>query len=184
MDRRLSMMLAGGCAMSQAFFLLAVHPVQLRAVGGYVSRLPDRPGRVLGLDVAGFAVRDLGHVGGWGPQLVYVVLCAVLTYAVLRAAPGIRPRVGAVAALIGAALLAAGVAELLVPVLDASSTSVMWTQNEWLVSLRMTGAPSAPVEFALWAGVDAGHGLAGVMAPAAMAARPGTGGEHRPFRRR
>ncbi|MFD3418090.1 hypothetical protein [Streptomyces decoyicus] len=151
MNRRISMLLAGGCALGQAFFLFAYHPVRRRVLGDGPALLVRHDRQVLGVDLDGFAVRDLGQPDGWVPQLVFVVLCAVLVYAVLRAVPGGRPRFGGtVLALSGALLLASGLAELTGPALDPDAQGSTLSAQEWLVRARLDGAAGVPEQFALW----------------------------------
>ncbi|MFC5799396.1 hypothetical protein [Streptomyces formicae] len=149
MNRRLSLALAGGCANAQAMFLFAFHPVLGRMSVGDAQRLAERDVRLFGLDFDGFAVKDYSRLDGWLPQAVFVVLSAVLTYAVLRAAPGVRPCLRTALALLGAMLLAAGVAELLGPVLDPEWHRAVLTDDEWVLRAHVDQVASAPVQFAL-----------------------------------
>ncbi|MFC9234236.1 hypothetical protein ACFTZI_35595 [Streptomyces decoyicus] len=151
MNRRISMLLAGGCALGQAFFLFAYHPIRRRVLGDGPALLVRHDRQVLGVDLDGFAVRDLGRPDGWVPQLVFVAVCAVLVYAVLRAGPGGRPRFrGTVPALSGALLLAAGLAELTGPALDPGSQGSTLSADEWLARARLDGVAGLPEQFALW----------------------------------
>ncbi|MEU2428612.1 hypothetical protein ABZ611_03675 [Streptomyces sp. NPDC007861] len=149
MNHRLSLALVGGCANAQVMFLFGYHPVLARVWSGDTRRLADVEVRLLGLDFDGFAVKDYSRLDGWLPQAVFVALSAVLTYAVLRSAPGTRPRVRTALALLGAALLAAGVAELLGPVLDPERHRAVPTADEWLFRAHADEVASAPVQFAL-----------------------------------
>jgi hypothetical protein len=149
-NRRLSMALAGGSTLAQAMFLFAFHPLSLRILGDDAARLPEDI-RVLGLSVNGFVVTDTDHIGGWLPQLVFLVLCAVLTYAVLRAAPDARPRIRTVLELTGAMLLAAGLAELLDRAMDPAVHRADQTYIEWFIGDQLQQTQVASAQFALWA---------------------------------
>ncbi|MFJ1647828.1 hypothetical protein [Streptomyces sp. NPDC088258] len=156
MNRRLSLMLAGGCANTQALALFAVPPVIVLVPGGYSAIVDDVAGRpvggylrLFGLDFDGFMVKDYGRLDGWVPQLVFVVLNAVLAYAAFRSAPGVRPRVRTVLGLVGAMLLAAGVAELLGAALDPEWQGATLGDNEWLGRAVRHRTASAAAQFAL-----------------------------------
>ncbi|MGP3984199.1 hypothetical protein [Streptomyces sp. KR80] len=148
MNRRLSIVLAGGSTLAQATLLFAFHPLSLRVFGDDAGRLPEDI-RVLGLSVNGFVVTDTDHLGGWLPQLVFLVLSAVLTYAVLRAAPGVRPRICTVLELIGAMLLAAGLAELLDRAMDTALRRADQTYIEWFIGDQLQQTQVASAQFAL-----------------------------------
>lgn len=150
MNRLMSLLLAAGYAMGQAVFLFACHPVRLRAAGGGPG-LVLHDVRLFGLDLDGFSVQDTGRAQEWVPQLVFLVLCSVLTYAVLRSAPpDARPRLRTVLALLGAGLLAAGVAELVGPALDPRSPLLLPTSGEWVGRAQVAGATALPEQYALW----------------------------------
>ncbi|WP_260635813.1 hypothetical protein [Streptomyces angustmyceticus] len=146
----MSMLLAFSCALGQAIFLIAYHPVRRRFLDGDPTGFVRHDVRVFGVDLDGFAVRDLNRPGGWVPQLVFVVVCAVLVYSVLRAGPGVRPRLGTVVALSGGMLLAAGLAELTGPVLDPGRLGSALSADEWLIRARLDEAAAVPEQFALW----------------------------------
>ncbi|MFJ5862913.1 hypothetical protein ACIQEY_00640 [Streptomyces parvus] len=149
MNRRLSVLLAGYGVWSQATVLFFLDPMK-RQVSAIVQ--PEATvGEVglLGLSLEGFAVRDLDHVQGWLPQVVFLVLSGLLTYGVLRASAGIRPRLRTVVALGGAALLAAGVAMLTGPALDPDAVTAVPTYRAWVVRAQMDEVPGAAAQFAL-----------------------------------
>ncbi|MDH6577032.1 hypothetical protein [Kitasatospora sp. MAP5-34] len=152
MNRWLSTVLAGGCALAQATLLFVLHPLVLFEAGGGASRPADADVRVLGLSFDGFMVKDTGHLGGWVPQLVFVVLSAVLMYTVLRAAPDARPRIRTVLELFGAMLFAAGIAELLSLAMDPARRPSGLTYTDWFVYLQLKQEWAAPVQFALLTG--------------------------------
>jgi hypothetical protein len=110
--RRAAVLMVGAVAPGQALFLFGFEPLR-RAVTGLPAGQSPLHLHVLGVDVVGFVVQDTSHVGGWLPQAVFVALCAVLTYAVLRALPGARLGAGTVCALLGALLLTAGAVDML-----------------------------------------------------------------------
>ncbi|MFI9356556.1 hypothetical protein [Streptomyces lydicus] len=150
MNRLMSLLLAAGYAMGQTVFLFACHQVRVRAAGGGPG-LVLRDVRLFGLDLDGFSVRDTGQAQGWVPQLVFLVLCSGLMYAVLRSAPpDARPQLRTVLALLGAALLAAGVAELAGPALDPRSPLVLPTSGQWVGRAQVDGATALPEQYALW----------------------------------
>ncbi|MGI5470660.1 hypothetical protein [Streptomyces sp. CA-132043] len=148
MNRVLSVLLAGSSAAAQAGFLFGFVPVCRRVLAVQDLCLTGQA-RLLGLDAVGFVVRDPDHVGGWLPQLLFVVVCAVLTYAVLRTAPGLRPRWGTCLALLGAVLLAAGVADLIGPVLHPLEWTYLPTSHDQLVLARQAGGSGVAAQFAL-----------------------------------
>ncbi|MCT6778848.1 hypothetical protein LXH09_19635 [Streptomyces sp. CS7] len=149
MNRRLSMVLAAYGVWSQATVLFFLDPMKRQ-----VSELVEPEAtvgevRLLGLSLEGFAVRDLHHVQGWLPQVVFLLLSGLLSYGVLRASAGIRPRLRTVLALGGASLLAAGVAMLTGPVLDPEAVTAMPTYRAWTVRAQMGEVPGAAAQFAL-----------------------------------
>ncbi|MGP3947885.1 hypothetical protein [Streptomyces sp. 7N604] len=148
MNRRLSMVLAGGSTLVHATYLFALYPLSLRVVGADASRLLEHPG-VQALKVYGFIVTDLDHIGGWLPQLVFLVLSTVLKYAVLRAAPGVRPRIRTVLELMGAMLLAAGLAELLGRAMDSAWDRVDQPYVGWFIGGQLQQAQVASAQLAL-----------------------------------
>lgn len=144
MNRRLSMVLAAYGVWFQTTLLVFLEPAKeaLATAAGPGMTVGDV--RVLGLSLDGFAMRDLHHVEGWLPQLGFVVLSGLLSYGVLRGSPGLRPRFGAVLALVGAALLAAGAATLLGAALDPEPRpTVLPTYGQWLVDAAVGEAPAA-----------------------------------------
>ncbi|WP_097874614.1 hypothetical protein [Streptomyces sp. ms184] len=149
MNRRLAMVLAAYGVWSQATVLFFLDPMKRQ-----VSELVEPEAtvgevRLLGLSLEGFAVRDLHHVQGWLPQVVFLLLSGLLSYGVLRASAGIRPRLRTVLALGGASLLAAGVAMLTGPVLDPDAVTAMPTYRAWTVRAQMGEVPGAAAQFAL-----------------------------------
>ncbi|MFE5961689.1 hypothetical protein ACFYZ6_09115 [Streptomyces rubiginosohelvolus] len=149
MNRRLSMVLAAYGVWSQATVLFFLDPMKRQ-----VSELVEPEAtvgevRLLGLSLEGFAVRDLHHVQGWLPQVVFLLLSGLLSYGVLRASAGIRPRLRTVLALGGASLLAAGVAMLTGPVLDPDAVTAMPSYRAWTVRAQMGEVPGAAAQFAL-----------------------------------
>ncbi|MFH8678708.1 hypothetical protein [Streptomyces lydicus] len=150
MNRLMSLLLTAGYTMGQAVFLFACHQVRLRAAGGGPG-LVLHDARLFGLDLDGFSVHDTGQAQEWVPQLVFLVLCSVLTYAVLRSAPADgRPRLRTVLALLGATLLAAGIAEPIGPALDPRSPLVLPTADEWVGRAQVAGVTALPEQYALW----------------------------------
>ncbi|MDN3297964.1 hypothetical protein QWM81_28805 [Streptomyces ficellus] len=149
MNRRLSMALAVYGAWNQAILLFLFDPIRQWVIGALAPGATIRDVRVLGLSLDGFAVRDLHHVEGWLPQLVFTVLSGILTYGVFRGAPGLKPRLRTVLALNGAVLLAAGVATLIGPALDPDAGSAVPTYDEWLMNARLGAVPAAAAQFAL-----------------------------------
>ncbi|NEE40273.1 hypothetical protein G3M53_84660, partial [Streptomyces sp. SID7982] len=101
------------------------------------------------LSLEGFAVRDLHQVQGWLPQAVFLLLSGLLSYGVLRASAGIRPRLRTVLALGGASLLAAGVATLTGPVLDPDAVTAMPPYDDWVLRAQLGEVPGAAAQFAL-----------------------------------
>ncbi|MFE1961503.1 hypothetical protein [Streptomyces sp. NPDC059479] len=149
MNRRLSITLVAGNLIAQAMFLFTFHRVLLRVLGADSHLLVYMDFRLLGVDLDDFAVTEPGRISGWLPQLAFLVLSPVLTYAVLRGAPDARPRVRTVLELFGAMLLAAGIAELLGKAVDTAMRPPHTTYVEWFVeSLKSPSA--APAHFALW----------------------------------
>lgn len=149
MNRRLSMLLAGGCALSQAVFLFGYHPLQRRLLGVEVPAVPEREIRLLGLDVGSFLVKDLGHAGGWVPQLVFLLLAALVTYLALRNTKGLKPRAGTILVMVGALLLAAGGAELVFKAMDMDGRPRGMTYTDWLLGIQLNNPSAAPAQFAL-----------------------------------
>ncbi|MFI9030238.1 hypothetical protein [Streptomyces sp. NPDC053560] len=147
MNRVLSVLLAGSSAAAQAGLLFGFVPVCRRVLAEQDLCLTGQA-RLLGVDAVGFVVRDPGHVGGWLPQLLFVMVCAVLTYAVLRTTPGLRPRWGTCLALLGAALSAAGAADLIGPVLHPLEWTYLPTPQDQPVLVRQTGGTGS-AQFAL-----------------------------------
>ncbi|MDX2918676.1 hypothetical protein [Streptomyces sp. NE06-03C] len=149
MNRRLSMVLAAYGVWSQATVLFFLDPMKRQ-----VSELVEPEATVgevqlLGLSLEGFAVRDLHHVQGWLPQVVFLLLSGLLTYGVLRRSAGIRPRLRTVLALGGAALLAAGAATLIGPALDPDASTAMPAYRAWVVRAQTGEVPGAAAQFAL-----------------------------------
>lgn len=149
MNRRLSMLLAGGCALSQAVLLFGYHPLQRRLSGVEVPAVPEPEIRLLGLDVGSFLVKDLGRAGGWVPQLVFLLLAALATYPVLRNTKGLKPRLGTVLVLVGALLLAAGGAELVFKAMDTDGRPHGLAYTDWLLGIQLKNPSAAPAQFAL-----------------------------------
>ncbi|MFE2056364.1 hypothetical protein [Streptomyces sp. NPDC059446] len=149
MNRRLSVALAAYGAWNQAVLLFAFDPMKHLVIDTLApgSRIPDV--RVLGLSLDGFAVHDLDRAEGWLPQAVFVVLSGILTYGVFRGARWIRPRTRTVLALVGAVLLASGVATLIGPLLGPDARSAVPTYGEWLGYARLGAVPAAAAQFAL-----------------------------------
>lgn len=125
MNRRLSMVLAAYGVWSQATVLFFLDPMKRQVSDLVEPEATVGEVQLLGLSLEGFAVRDLHQVQGWLPQVVFLLLSGLLTYGVLRASGAMRPRLGTVLALGGAALLAAGVATLTGPALDPDAVTVM-----------------------------------------------------------
>jgi hypothetical protein len=148
-NRRLSVVLVGGHVIAQAMFLFTFHRVLLRVVGADSHLLVYLDLRLLGVDLDDFAVTDPGHISGWLPQSAFLVLSPLLTYAVLRGAPDARPRVRTVLELIGAMLLAAGIAELLGAAVDTALRPPHTTYVEWFVE-RLKSPSASSAHFALW----------------------------------
>ncbi|OCC08005.1 hypothetical protein [Streptomyces sp. PTY087I2] len=149
MNRRLSMLLAAYGVWSQATVLFFLDPMKRQVSDLVRPEATVGEVRLLGLSLEGFAVRDLHHVQGWLPQVVFLLLSGLLSYGVLRANNGIRPRFRTVLALGGAALLAAGVAMLTGPALDPDADTAMPTYHAWIVRAQMGEVPGAAAEFAL-----------------------------------
>lgn len=139
------MLIAALSAWWQLLFLFAFEPMRLGLQGRPAGQLETR---LLGLDFYGFTVKETGT---WLPQVVYVLLCAVLTYTVLRAAPGARPRLGTVLVLLGATLTAAGAADLLSVTLDLQSRPAVGDYPERIGGEPLSRAVGAAGQFALWA---------------------------------
>ncbi|MBM7437386.1 hypothetical protein [Streptomyces sp. HB132] len=149
MNRRLSMALAAYGAWSQAILLFLFDPMKRWITGTLVTGASIGDVRVLGLSLDGFAVRGLDHVGGWLPQLVFIVSSGILTYCVFRGAPGLKPQLRTVLALAGAVLLAAGAATLVRPALAPGAGRALPTYAEWLGSAQLGAEPAAAAQFAL-----------------------------------
>ncbi|MGW3581227.1 hypothetical protein ACWDM8_07860 [Streptomyces rubiginosohelvolus] len=149
MNRRLALLLAAYGAWSQATVLFFLDPMKRQVSGLVEPEATVGEVQLLGLSLEGFAVRDLSHVQGWLPQVVFLLLSGLLSYGVLRASAGIRPRLRTVVALGGASLLAAGVAMLTGPVLDPDAVNTMPTYGAWVVRAQMGEVPGAAAQFAL-----------------------------------
>ncbi|MFD4745330.1 hypothetical protein ACFWOS_07715 [Streptomyces rubiginosohelvolus] len=149
MNRRLSMVLAAYGVWSQATVLFFLDPMKRQVSALVEPEATVGEVRLLGLSLEGFAVRDLHHVQGWLPQVVFLLLSGLLSYGVLRASAGIRPRLRTVLALGGASLLAAGVAMLTGPVLDPDAVTAMPSYRAWTVRAQMGEVPGAAAQFAL-----------------------------------
>ncbi|MFE3428715.1 hypothetical protein [Streptomyces sp. NPDC059171] len=149
MDRRLSVLVAGYGVWSQATVLFFLDPTKRQVSGIVRPEATVGEVRLLGLSLEGFAVRDLDHVQGWLPQVVFLLLSGLLTYGVLRAGAGIRPRFRNVVALAGAGLLAAGVATLAGPALDPDAYTALPSYDDWLLRARRGEVPGAAAQFAL-----------------------------------
>ncbi|MGW8887768.1 hypothetical protein [Streptomyces sp. NPDC055749] len=149
MNRRLSMALAAYGAWSQAIVLLLFDPMKQWVTGALAPGADIQDVRVLGLSLDGFAVRDLHHVQGWLPQLVFVLSSGVLTYGVFRGAGRLKPQLRTVVALTAASLLAAGVAMLIGPALDPQARSALPTYDEWFMEARLGAVAAAAAQFAL-----------------------------------
>ncbi|MFJ6515026.1 hypothetical protein ACIQMO_13295 [Streptomyces sp. NPDC091406] len=149
MNRRPSMLLAAYGAWSQAIVLFFLDPLKQQVSDAVQPEATVGEIRLLGLSLEGFAVRDLHHVQGWLPQVVFLLVSSLLTYRVFRGSTGIRPRFGTVLALGGATLLAAGVAMLIAPALDPDASTAVPTYGEWLVRAQIGEVPGAAAQFAL-----------------------------------
>ncbi|MET8880418.1 hypothetical protein [Streptomyces rubiginosohelvolus] len=149
MNRRLAMLLAVYGAWSQATVLFFLDPMKRQVSDLVEPEATVGEVQLLGLSLEGFAVRDLHQVQGWLPQVVFLLLSGLLSYGVLRASAGIRPRLRTVVALGGASLLAAGVAMLTGPALDPDAVTAMPTYGAWLVRAQMGEVPGAAAQFAL-----------------------------------
>ncbi|MFF8984851.1 hypothetical protein ACF08E_15870 [Streptomyces globisporus] len=149
MNRRLSMVLAAYGVWSQATVLFFLDPMKRQVSALVEPEATVGEVQLLGLSLEGFAVRDLHQVQGWLPQVVFLLLSGLLTYGVLRASAGMRPRLGTVLALGGAALLAAGVATLTGPALDPDAVTAMPTYRAWTVRAQLGEVPGAAAQFAL-----------------------------------
>ncbi|OSC72917.1 hypothetical protein [Streptomyces sp. Cmuel-A718b] len=149
MNRRLAMLLAVYGAWSQATVLFVLDPMKRQVSDVVEPEATVGQVQLLGLSLEGFAVRDLSHVQGWLPQVVFLLLGGLLSYGVLRASAGIRPRLRTVVALGGASLLAAGVAMLTGPALDPDAVTAMPTYRAWVVRAQMGEVPGAAAQFAL-----------------------------------
>ncbi|MFH9119391.1 hypothetical protein [Streptomyces globisporus] len=149
MNRRLSMVLAAYGVWSQATVLFFLDPMKRQVSDLVEPEATVGEVQLLGLSLEGFAVRDLHQVQGWLPQVVFLLLSGLLTYGVLRASGAMRPRLGTVLALGGAALLAAGVATLTGPALDPDAVTVMPPYDDWVLRARAGEVPGAAAQFAL-----------------------------------
>ncbi|MFD8477275.1 hypothetical protein ACFV2E_35340 [Streptomyces globisporus] len=149
MNRRLSMVLAAYGVWSQATVLFFLDPMKRQVSDLVEPEATVGEVQLLGLSLEGFAVRDLHQVQGWLPQVVFLLLSGLLTYGVLRASGAMRPRLGTVLALGGAALLAAGVATLTGPALDPDAVTVMPPYDDWVLRARTGEVPGAAAQFAL-----------------------------------
>ncbi|MGW7097457.1 hypothetical protein [Streptomyces sp. NPDC054874] len=149
MNRRLSMVLATYGVWSQATVLFFLDPMKRQVSDLVRPEATVGEVRLLGLSLEGFAVRDLDHVQGWLPQVVFLVVSGLLTYGVLRRSAGIRPRLRTVLALTGTALLAAGVATLIGPALDPDAVTAMLTYRAWVVRAQVGEVPGAAAQFVL-----------------------------------
>ncbi|MCQ1577755.1 hypothetical protein [Streptomyces parvus] len=149
MNRRLAMLLAVYGAWSQATVLFFLDPMKRQVSDLVEPEATVGQVQLLGLSLEGFAVRDLSHVQGWLPQVVFLLLSGLLSYGVLRASAGIRPRLRTVVALGGASLLAAGVAMLTGPALDPDAVTAMPTYRAWVVRAQMGEVPGAAAQFVL-----------------------------------
>ncbi|MFD4128813.1 hypothetical protein ACFXKK_32955 [Streptomyces globisporus] len=149
MNRRLSMVLAAYGAWSQATVLFFLDPMKRQVSDLVEPEATVGEVQLLGLSLEGFAVRDLSPVQGWLPQVVFLLLSGLLSYGVLRASAGIRPRLRTVVALGGASLLAAGVAMLSGPALDPDAVTAMPTYRAWTVRAQLGEVPGAAAQFAL-----------------------------------
>lgn len=163
MNRRMALMLAGGCGLYQVVWV-AVLPVVLGEPA--VARLFGSAGlRVLGLGPGSGLGPGLGEDGrdsfamrtetiaGWVPQLALVLVSVVSAYAVFRAAPGPRPRVRTVGAFGGAVLFAAGIAELLAEALDTSQRQPEQPYLDFFLDVQLQGVSPPPVLVAVWTGL-------------------------------
>ncbi|MBQ1112793.1 hypothetical protein KBY56_08250 [Streptomyces sp. C3-3] len=149
MNRRLSMVLAAYGVWSQATVLFFLDPMKRQFSALVEPEATVSEVQLLGLSLEGFAVRDLHQVQGWLPQVIFLLFSGLLTYGVLRASAGMRPRLGTVLALGGAALLAAGVATLTGPALDPDAVTVMPPYDDWVLRARTGEVPGAAAQFAL-----------------------------------
>ncbi|MFH9557288.1 hypothetical protein ACH4K7_13130 [Streptomyces globisporus] len=149
MNRRLSMVLAAYGVWSQATVLFFLDPMKRQVSDLVEPEATVGEVQLLGLSLEGFAVRDLHQVQGWLPQVVFLLLSGLLAYGVLRASGAMRPRLGTVLALGGAALLAAGVATLTGPALDPDAVTVMPPYDDWVLRARAGEVPGAAAQFAL-----------------------------------
>ncbi|MFF3036341.1 hypothetical protein ACFVS7_35710 [Streptomyces rubiginosohelvolus] len=149
MNRRLAMVLSAYGVWSQATVLFFLDPMKRQVSALVEPEATVGEVQLLGLSLEGFAVRDLSHVQGWLPQVVFLLLSGLLSYGVLRASAGIRPRLRTVVALGGASLLAAGVAMLTGPALDPDAVTAMPTYRAWVVRAQMGEVPGAAAQFAL-----------------------------------
>lgn len=149
MHRRSALLVAVTSALGQALYLFAYEPLRPLVTGTGTVPL-QRDVRFHGLDLDGFVVRDTAHVGGWLPQVVFVILAAVLTYGVLRvAAPGSGPRWGTVWSLLGVLLLTAGVVDVLDLLTGMRPREVAVGYDEWVGDARVDDATGLPAQFAL-----------------------------------
>ncbi|NED01612.1 hypothetical protein G3I55_08075 [Streptomyces sp. SID6648] len=149
MNRRLAVVLAAYGVWSQATVLFFLDPMKRQVSALVEPEATVGEVQLLGLSLEGFAVRDLSHVQGWLPQVVFLLLSGLLSYGVLRASADIRPRLRTVVALGGASLLAAGVAMLTGPALDPDAVTAMPTYRAWVVRAQMGEVPGAAAQFAL-----------------------------------
>ncbi|MEW2213203.1 hypothetical protein AB0895_12225 [Streptomyces globisporus] len=149
MNRRLSMVLAAYGVWSQATVLFFLDPMKRQVSDLVEPEATVGEVQLLGLSLEGFAVHDLHQVQGWLPQVVFLLLSGLLTYGVLRASGAMRPRLGTVLALGGAALLAAGVATLTGPALDPDAVTVMPPYDDWVLRARTGEVPGEAAQFAL-----------------------------------
>ncbi|WP_328540374.1 hypothetical protein [Streptomyces sp. NBC_00344] len=150
MNRFLSGFLAAGNALAQTVVLFSFRSVcPLLTTESVCTRTAtDASSPTPG----GFVVADTGHAAGYLPQLVFVVVSTVLVHRVLCGAAGSGPRPGFVLLLIGAALLSAGSAELVLQALtmDAQPPGMGWFH--WYIQYTLPRPAPAPTAYALWCG--------------------------------
>lgn len=151
MSRFAALLVTVASALSQLLYLFAFRPMHRLVTGRPLAqRLADV--RVLGVDVDGFVVRETTHAGDWLPQVLFVCLGAVLTYAVLRAVPGPRPPWRVVVPLFGVLLLTAGVVDMLGLLTGLRPEQTPPYQPEWVGDTYVDGVAGVPAQFALCVG--------------------------------